>query len=432
MKVLNFSLSDWGGAGTAAFRLHRALLAEGVESSMLVQHRSRSTDEGVFSSPGFNHFAYEFLSRISDRVIKGRARPSARARYFYSDFNHSLLTARAVERMGLKPDVIVAHSAAGFVSAAALARMSQAWNVPLVWHLMDMGWLTGGCHFAFDCDAYLRQCGRCPALQSARDRDWSRHFWDVRRWAVEQSCGVVVAPNKWLASQCAQSSLFADRPIHSIELSIDLDTYRPQDRRAARRALGLQEDGQYIFFGAHYADEERKGIRYLVEALNIVHQRLRAGGPGKMPVIITAGNSLAASTLELPFPHHHLGMLDADTRLPLAYQAVDLFVSPAVEDSGPMMVLESLACGTPVAAFDMGVARDVLFDGKTGYVARIKDAADLATGIERILSGNVSDWLRMGEACRELAVARFAPRTQARAFSQLFDFLLRERKSSDP
>ena len=97
-----------------------------------------------------------------------------------------------------------------------------------------------------------------------------------------------------------------------------------------------------------------------------------------------------------------------------------------------MMVLESLACGTPVAAFDMGVARDVLFDGKTGYVARIKDAADLATGIERILSGNVSDWLRMGEACRELAVARFAPRTQARAFSQLFDFLLRERKSSDP
>ncbi len=427
MKVLHFSVSDFGGAGTAAFRLHRGLLAEGLSSSLLVTHRSRTESEGVFATPFLNQTAYKLLSRITDRCVKGAARSSDRARYFYSDFNHSLLSASSIERLGLKPDVIVAHSSAGFVSADCLAKMSAAWGVPLIWYLMDMGSLTGGCHFAFDCDGYLSQCGRCPALQSDRENDWSRHFWDARRQAAMQSGGVVVAPNQWLARQARQSGVFSDRPLHTIELSIDLENYRPDDRRCARRALGLPEDGRYIFFGAHYADEERKGVRYLIEALNLLHQRLEVSGLGQMPAIITAGSALAATSLELPFPHYHLGLLDAETRLPLAYQAADIFISPAIEDSGPMMILEALACGTPVAAFDMGVAKDVLVDGKTGYVARLKDASDLAEGIGRILLEDTFAANNMSKACRELAEARFSPRVQAQAFAKLFSSIMLER-----
>jgi glycosyltransferase involved in cell wall biosynthesis len=423
MKVLHFSVSDFGGAGTAAFRLHQALLAEGVDSSLLVTNRSRTESERVFVAPFLNRMAYKLLSRITDRWVKGSARSSARARYFYSDFNHSLLSASSIEQLGLKPDVIVAHSSAGFVSAARLAKMSAAWGVPLVWYLMDMGSLTGGCHFAFDCEAYFRQCGLCPALQSDKENDWSRHFWAERRHAAQVSAGVVVAPNQWLARQARQSGVFSGSPLHTIELSIDLERYRPDDRRSARRALGLPEDGRYIFFGAHYADEERKGVHYLIEALNLLHQRLEGSGLGQMPTIITAGSALAATSLQLPFPHFHLGLLDAETRLPLAYQAADVFVSPAIEDSGPMMILESLACGTPVAAFDMGVAKDVLVEGETGYVARLKDASDLAEGIGRILLEDTLAAQKMSNACRELAEARLAPRVQAQAFAKLFSFL---------
>ncbi len=420
MKVLHLSLSDAGGAGTAAFRLHRALVAEGVDSRLLVTHRGRENVEGVFSAPSKNRFAYELLSRISDRVVKGRARSNERARYFYADFNHSLLTAASIERMGLRSDVIVAHSSAGFISAASLAKIGVTWNVPVIWHLMDMGWLTGGCHFAFDCDSYARQCGGCPAIASGHDRDWSRYFWHARRKAAQQSHGAVVAPNDWLVRQASQSGIFKGTPVHKIELSLDLERYCTNDRRAARRALGLPEDGQYIFFGAHYADEERKGIRYLIEALHLLRQNLHDGGLSRMPSIITAGSSLAATDLKLPFAHHHLGLLDAQTRLPLAYQAADIFVSPAIEDSGPMMILESLACGTPVAAFDMGVAQDVLFEGRTGYVARLRDPVDLSAGVERILSESAQRAEQMGAACRALAEARFSPGLQARAFMDLF------------
>ena len=288
MRVLHLSLSDFGGAGAAAFKLHQALIAADVDSCLLVLRSSRPKSDNVFVVPTINRWIYWVLSRIFDRWVKGSARGSPRARYFYSDFNHALLSPRSIERLGLRPDVIVVHSVAGFVSASLLRRMSAAWGAPVVWYLMDMGPLTGGCHFAFECDNYQRQCGCCPAIQSNRENDWSRKFWHMRRHTAKTVNGVVIAPNRWLERQARQSGIFRGMLLKCIELSIDLKIYCPNDRRAARRALGIPEDGQVIFFGAHFIDEERKGIRYLVDALQLLNQRLTSSELNN-PTIVTAG-----------------------------------------------------------------------------------------------------------------------------------------------
>ena len=56
----------------------------------------------------------------------------------------------------------------------------------------------------------------------------------------------------------------------------------------------------------------------------------------------------------------------------------------SIEDSGPMMINESIMCGTPVVCFDMGVARDLVHTGRTGYRAALRDSSDLAFGIREV------------------------------------------------
>lgn len=416
-------MSDFGGAGAAAVRLHAGMQAAGADSRMLVLRQSRGDVDGVVSIPAINRLAYDFTSRVTDRWVKRGSRRFMRSKYFYPDFNHGLLSPRLIEKTSIRPDFLVAHSVSGYVPATLLGRISRQWQIPAFWYFMDMGPLTGGCHFAFDCNGYLTRCGNCPAIGSSSEMDWSRKFWLRRHEAIEHSHIVGVAPNSWLERQARASGLFRNKPIHRIELSIDLEKFSLVDRVVARRALEVPEDGQAIFFGAHFAQEERKGVRYLVEALEVLLEaRINAGITSPL-FLITAGSGLAANSMRFPFPHYHIGFLDAQSTLPLAYGAADVFVSPAIEDSGPMMILESLSCGTPVVSFDMGVARDVIEDGLTGSMAKLRDVRGLASGIGSVLNASAANYLKMRAACRSLAERRFAPRVQANAFLKLMQSL---------
>lgn len=416
-------MSDFGGAGAAAVRLHAGMQAAGADSRMLVLRQSRGDVDGVVSIPAINRLAYDFNSRVTDRWVKRGSRRFMRSKYFYPDFNHGLLSPTLIEKASFRPDFLVAHSVSGYVPAGLLSRISREWQIPALWYFMDMGPLTGGCHFAFDCNGYLTRCGNCPAIGSSSESDWSRRFWLRRHDAIEHSHIVGVAPNSWLERQARASGLFRDKPIHRIELSIDLEKYAPVDRVAARRALGVPEDGQAIFFGAHFAEEERKGVRYLLQSLEVLREaRIRSGIASPL-FLITAGSGLAANSMRFPFPHYHVGFLDAQSTLPLAYGAADVFVSPAIEDSGPMMILESLSCGTPVVSFDMGVARDVIEAGLTGNVAGLRDVPGLAAGIGNVLDATSGHYRKMRAECRSLAERRFAPRVQAEAFLKLMQSL---------
>jgi len=82
------------------------------------------------------------------------------------------------------------------------------------------------------------------------------------------------------------------------------------------------------------------------------------------------------------------------------YKAADLFISSSVEDSGPLMVNQSIAAGTPVAAFNVGVANDLVIDGKTGVLAPLYDYEYMASKVgELLLNG---DFGQINRDCVEL------------------------------
>ena len=104
--------------------------------------------------------------------------------------------------------------------------------------------------------------------------------------------------------------------------------------------------------------------------------------------------------------HKLVGYL-SESDLIKAYQAADIFVCPSLEDSGPMMINQSIMCGTPVVAFDMGSAMDLVLTGKTGYRAIFGDIYDMANGIYTILSLSEESYKTMALECRNLAMNSF-------------------------
>jgi glycosyltransferase involved in cell wall biosynthesis len=224
------------------------------------------------------------------------------------------------------------------------------------------------------------------------------------------------------------SALFGSHRIERIGLPIDTSIFHTGDRAHARRALGIAPDKRVVFFGSSYLNEPRKGSSYLVAALGRLRKTLEAP-PASVSrcddrylkpddiLLLFSGKNGDELKLQLPFASHELGYLTDERRLATAYRAADVFVCPSIEDAGPMMIPEAMLCGTPVIAFDMGGAPDLIESGQTGYLARLRDAADMAQGIEQVLLSPARE--AMGQTAARRALALHEPHVVADRYSRL-------------
>jgi len=103
-----------------------------------------------------------------------------------------------------------------------------------------------------------------------------------------------------------------------------------------------------------------------------------------------------------------------------AYQMADIFVSPSIEDSGPMMINESIMCGTPVVSFNMGVASDLVITNETGYLAMLRDAHDLANGIRELLTLSDKNYQLMKKNCRQVGMEKTSENSQISKLINIF------------
>lgn len=91
-----------------------------------------------------------------------------------------------------------------------------------------------------------------------------------------------------------------------------------------------------------------------------------------------------------------LGFVSKD-ELPEIYSMCDMYLCSSVNDAGPMMVNQSLCCGTPVVGFAMGACLDGVKDKGTGYCAKLKDSTDFAEGIYKMLNLDDTERQMMSE-----------------------------------
>ena len=395
-----------GGAARAAYRLHLALRAAGADSRMLVQ--VRHGDDETVAGPG-NRLVGRL--RAAADLLPLLLYPRRSGETFYPGWLPDALAGR-IRR--LDPDVVHLHwIAGGFLNVANLRRLRR----PLLWTLHDMWAFTGGCHYDEGCGRYAGGCGRCPVLGSRSVSDLSSAGWRRKQRSYLDLPLTVVTPSRWLGRLAAESPLLGRFPLHVIPNPIDTGTFAPTDKAAARRKLNLPADRRIVLFGALRAtSESRKGYRHLEPAL----RRLAATRPGLKPLAVVVGAERPARPPDFGMECVFAGTLSDDAALASIYAAADVLVAPSTQENLSNAVLESLACGTPVAAFDIGGMPDMIEHQRNGYLARPLDAEDMAHGLGWILEDE-SRLRALSERARAKVLEEFESANIARQYLELYE-----------
>lgn len=171
-----------------------------------------------------------------------------------------------------------------------------------------------------------------------------------------------------------------------VPCGVNSELFRPVDKLVARQRLGLNGDKLIVFVGRI---EPLKGIDQLLRAVPLLPdtQGLRLliiGGDKYSRDEIERLRELAR-TLRIEDMVDFPGLVKQE-ELPWFYSAADVCVSPSHYESFGLVPLESLACGTPVVATDVGAARSVIRDETAGYVVADNSPSLLADKIALVLA----------------------------------------------
>jgi D-inositol-3-phosphate glycosyltransferase len=171
-----------------------------------------------------------------------------------------------------------------------------------------------------------------------------------------------------------------------VPCGVNTGLFKPSDKQAARQRLNLNDDKVLLSVGRI---DPLKGIEQLLEAVS--HLRDTKG----LRLIVIGGDEGSGSAVQrLQNVTGELDLTDRVTfqglvkhhELPLFYNAADVTVVPSYYESFGLVALESLACGTPVVATDVGDMRNIIRQGETGFVIPWNDPQELADRIGAILS----------------------------------------------
>ncbi len=236
------------------------------------------------------------------------------------------------------------------------------------------------------------------------------------QWAARHAAGLITVCE---ALKRALVDLgVADDKVQVLRNGVDLDLFRPQDRNAARAALGVS--GRVLLSVGLLI--ERKGHGLVIDALREL--------PGFTLLIVGGGpDGAALEALALAAGVADRVRLLGETphaRLPPIYAAADALVLASSREGWANVLLEAMACGTPVIATDVWGAKEAVTTPEAGTLIGERSAAGIAEGVRRLFS-SLPD-----RAATRRHAERFSWDETTRGQRSLFGALLTTRKAVHP
>ncbi|RCW29835.1 glycosyltransferase family 4 protein [Marinilabilia salmonicolor] len=413
MKVLHINKSDHvGGAAVAAVRLLDALHQHGTDVRMLVlegfgdharvELLGRS---GIYRQMMFLGEVFSFVPFEKNRQNRFSF---SRSRFGFDISRHPLVR---------EADVIHLHWInQGFLSLKGLRKLIDL-GKPVVWTLHDTWPFTGGCHYPGTCGGFTSTCGQCPMLKSPAPDDLSARQHETKEKIYKDAAITFVGCSRWMQKMAAGSSLVRKDLKHEVEQifnPVDTWLFRPVDKMKLRQSLGLPEGKNLLLFGAANVADPRKGIGLLLRALNYIAQK-EPELKEKLELMVF-GKNIEVLGGQLPFKLHSYDVVTSEVEMAGLYQAADLFVLPSMQDNLPNTVVESMACGTPVVAFQIGGVPEMVHHMKSGFLSAPGKSKELALGILSVLENHAE----LGRNARIFAEENFDPEVIAQQYQKLY------------
>lgn len=304
---------------------------------------------------------------------------------------------QAMQQTGLTPDVIHVHSP--FVTGSLALRLRRRTGAPVVFTHHTLYHLYA--HYA-----------RLPRRL-------------VRWWTRRHVAGfcrqvdAVVAPSRAVA-QLVRQLYGAEGLLRVVPTGLDLRPFAQAPREPLRQRLAIPPRAPVLLHVGRLAPE--KNVAVLLEALFQVLQALPdahalvvGGGPLEAWVRRQAAGSPSSGRIHVAGPV-------APEEVPAWYAAADLFITASTTETQGLVAVEAMAAGLPVVAPDAFGLRDVVADGRSGYLVPARDqtlAQALAEAALRLLQ-SLDLRQAMARAARQEA-ARYDIRETVSALLALYE-----------
>jgi glycosyltransferase involved in cell wall biosynthesis len=229
-----------------------------------------------------------------------------------------------------------------------------------------------------------------------------KHWMEQR---VYHRCDRFIVLSKAFGNILHQEYQVPWHKIHVIPGGVDLSRFQfNRSRPEARAEIHWPENRPILFTARRLV--HRVGLDKLLVAVAAIKPQipdiwLAIAGKGPLQKVLEQ----QATDLGLNDNVKFLGFLP-DEQLPLAYQAADLSVMPSQSLEGfGLVVLESLACGTPALCTPVGGMPEILEPFSPNLIAASCEATAIADRLEQLLLKKLP--MPSREACQEYAAVNF-------------------------
>jgi len=423
MKIIHVNTMDInGGAARAAYRLHKGLELLGQQSLMLVRDKT-SEDATVYSVQRSQESIHEneiYLKAIKNNYINANRTKISNLIFSLPYSGLDLSQTQEV----IDCNIIHLHWVSFECQSYLTIQKLLALGKPVVWTLHDMSPFTGGCHSSAGCNKYQQDCIDCPQLIDDPNNLPATILKDKLNLLAGFSNLTIVAPSQQMAKFARSSQLFKHCRIEVIHNSLETNIFKPLPKSQSKLNIGISSDTRTILFGAEDGNQSSKGFAELLKAIQICLEDYRFQelvNQKKIKLLCFGHPSNQINNLGVDVVK--FGYVRSNEKLSEIYSASDIFIQPSLEESFGNTTLESMSCGTPVIAFDVGIAPEIIKEDITGRLIPLRDVHQMATAIiDYILDPQKCE--QMGYNCRLATEYPYSIGVQANRYLDLYVDLL--------
>lgn len=391
-----------GGAAIAAMRLHKHYLSHEIESTFLCF--KKNSDINNVEQIVKNRYVWTMDTAIG-RIVDKISLP-------YFAYISSLCLHR--NKHIRKSSVIHLHNLhGGYFSLRGLLKFRVK---KIVWTLHDMWAFTGNCAYSRDCNRWLTGCGDCQYLADYPhlNFDSTKFLWHYKQHVYEKLNLTIVCPSRWLYNKAKISPLLQRFKIYNIPNGIDVGVFKPMSKEMAKHRLGINPAVKHTLFVSNSLNDDRKGIDEFLKML------AKLDNIGLKLVVILVGKGI----FNCPYKFNniqfsHLEDIKDEKWLVDIYSAADFLCFTSKAENLPNVIIESMACGTPVISFNVGGVGEIVDNNQNGFLVEGRDTEIFCHRINELLS-NESKLRRFGENSVNKIKERFAIDKVAKQYLKLY------------
>jgi glycosyltransferase involved in cell wall biosynthesis len=367
MKILHITTFKSGGAGTAAWSLHQAMLShKGIESRFLSFEQMGYPKQNWFTYSG-NECDLIWRLRVKLNMLihqkdsknnftKEEIKKETKAEYISLPFTAFRIHEHPLVNWA---DVLHLHWVSPVLDYSSFFKKNRK---PVAWTMHDLNPVMGMVHYEedrrkFGLDTYESE------ITELKIKAYKHATCNIK-W---------IMPSRYFAEFACGAGLSL-KDITYIPYVAPLDVFKPMEKIKLRAKLIPDAKHPILLMAATHLKNKRKGADILIDALSKIKENytlISVGAPPPKDEIIPGA--------------YYTGFINDRTTLAEWFALADAVVIPSREDNLPNVLLEALSCGTPVIGFRVGGLIDHIHDGVTGLLAAQLDADHLAEKINAFL-----------------------------------------------